>query len=826
MASNTRFEDIIKNRGSNKPLSSDIDKPALPVKGGRQTIPEGVMGLSVFLSEMQNVNADFNIELLKGLEHLSIFNSDFSYAVENIVTLGNTPYKVSFDDDVPENQQKEMQMRIIQASKTWYNFSGGITAFINDALSQTAINGCLSAEVVPNADLTGVEELVKVSPKSIRFKIDPETKKYRPIQVTGMLGGGTTNYIELNPITYKYIALRRVGDKPYAIPPFISSLEQIGIERNITSNFASTIKNVGALGFLEVLVNAPSVKPNETEEEYFTRTKRYLEMVTPEVDKGLARGYSVGFKDKHEFKMHNTNVNVQGAKDLIEINDVKKMSGFKQDPLMFGRNFSTTETLGRVILAKMTTQVVNYQQIVASFLETAFLLDLQLAGYSVKRVFVEFDKPMIGDRGKEEEARAKQLDNLSKLYNQGIIDQNQFAAEAGYEKPAHPEPLYQPPTTQNEENNEDDEADTPKDKNKPKKGKKKDDEEPTRTDPDNEQNTETTENSLSISEMEVELGAMLPEFPYEEHQCCGGHQHTENFADPNNLDPYSIEWWSSQYSNNVRKLYGKAVSKIIRNIGKNLQNLTAAATEQQITDNIMHTLYRDWGTTFNAPMRKMVRSYIQKAYTYFRKDKSIFEGWADKDIPSTAFNTIDFRSIEYYKSSDMVYLGKFITDDQTKAKITQFIKDKYLTREYWLSSEEGLEEFKKEFGDILQGQDWKIHQIINTTMSNMRNTAAVNYFDEAGVTRFEIRGVNDRLQCGYCKAMQGKVFSVKKGMRLIKDTLDTDVESVGVVHPFINSKFKKPEEIENLTGEDLQNFGINTPAFHPNCRDRVVPLLD
>jgi hypothetical protein len=819
MASNTRFEDILKNRGSKKPLSSDIDKPSLPVKGGRESIPDGALNLSVFLSEMQNVTPDFNIDFLKGLEKLSIFNSDFSYAVENIVTLGNTPYKISFDDQVPEEQVKEMQLRLVENSKKWYAYSGGISSFINDALAQTAINGCLSAEVVPNLDLTGVEEIVKVSPKTIRFKLDAETKKYKAVQIQGLIGAGR-DYVELNPLTYHYIALRRIGDKPYAIPPFISALEQISIERDITGNLASTIKNVGALGFLEVLVNAPAVKPNENEEEYYNRTKRYLDMVTPEIDKGLARGYSVGFKDKHEFKMHNTSVNVSGAKDLIEINDIKKMSGFKQDPLMFGRNFSTTETLGRVILAKMTTQVVNYQQIVASFLETAFLMDLQLAGYSVKRVFVEFEKPLIGDRGKEEEARAKQIDNLSKLYNQGIIDQNQFASEAGYEKPANPEPLFKFPNPADEGNTEEDEDSS---KNPPKKGKKEDDTEPTKTDPDKE-SSETIKNVKSIAQLEVELGGMLPEFPYETESCCGG-SHQEQYNNQNQ-EPYSIGWWSNLYSEAVRKLYAKSVKKMTGKIVKNLSNLTIAATEEQITDNIVSTLYREWGITFNTPMRGIVKNFVQRAYTYFRKDKSIF-GNADIKIPNGAFNTIDFRSLDYYKNSDSVYLGKFITDEQTKAKITQFIKDKYLTRERWIGRDaEGIEEFKKEFGEVLQGQDWKIQQIINTTVSNMRNTAAVNYFDEAGVVKFEIRGVNDRLQCKFCSNMQGKVFSVKKGLDIIKDTIDTDVQSVGFVNPFLNSKFKNPDEIENLTGEDLQGLGINTPAYHPNCRDRIVPLLD
>ena len=55
--------------------------------------------------------------------------------------------------------------------------------------------------------------------------------------------------------------------------------------------------------------------------------------------------------------------------------------------------------------------------------------------------------------------------------------------------------------------------------------------------------------------------------------------------------------------------------------------------------------------------------------------------------------------------------------------------------------------------------------------------------------------------------------------------LDTDPESIGVVNPFVSSKFKKPEMIANLTGEQLQDEGINTPPYHPSCRDRAIAVI-
>lgn len=832
MASNTTFLEIMQNRGANAPLPQlkakveETNSPSLPVKGGRQTIPEGLVNMASFFADMQMTSPDFNVELLSGLERLAVYNSDFSYAVDNIVNLGNTPFKISFDDSVPEELENEMQAMLTERMDNWYAFSGGVNSLINDLLAQAAITGAVSGEIVPNISLDGVDEVVKVSAKTIRFKLDPVTKKYRPVQLQNLGNSTGINYVELNPATYHYIASRRIGDKPYAVPPFLSALEQISVEKDITKNFASIVKNIGVLGFLEVLVNAPSVKAGEDEKAYFLRTQEYLNAVIPEIEKGMSRGFSIGFKDKHEFKMQNTNVNVQGAKDLIEINDVKKMAGFKQDPLMFGRNFNTTETLGRVILAKMVTSVSNYQQLVASFLAKAALMELQLAGYPVAKIFWEFDKPLVGDKSKDEEARGKQIANLKSLYQQGIIDQKQFAAEAGYEKPALEEPIPIVPI-----GGEDPEgADTGDKKAK----KPKDTADPTgskKTDPDKEK--ETTKNSLDfeITQMEDGLGVMLPEFQYESGCTCSdpNHQHQSLNFSAGGYEKYSIEWWASAYNEAVTALYRKSVNKIVGKIANGLETLTEAATEQQITDLMLHTMYQEWGIIFTPSMKRLVNSFVGRAYSYFRKDQSIFDGVKGKigdAVPHGAFNTIDFRALDYFKSSDSVYLGKFITDEDTKRKITQYVKDNYLSRDKWIGrNPEDLKDFKDTFAGVLNEQDWKIAQVINTTVTKMRNTSAVNYFDEAGVEKFEINGVNDRLQCGFCKQMQGKVFSVTKGIELIKDMLDTDPESVGVVNPFVSSKFKKPEEIANLTGEELQASGINTPPFHPSCRDKATPVL-
>ena len=413
-----------------------------PLSSGRQTEPEGISTVGDMIKEMMGADPSFNFELLKALEHLAMYNSDVSFAIENIVTLGNTDYDIEFDDSVSDEQKKLMLLSIKHFKDNWYGYSDGLNSLTNDLLAQCAINGCVSSEIIPSNNLKEIKKIVLVNPYSIRFVYEKDTDEYEPYQVSKSLTGND-HMIKLNTYTYKYISLRRYSEKPYGIPPFLSALENISIERVMVDNLKHVTKKLGVLGFLKVLVNAPSKKVAESDEAWQARCKSYLNGIVPEIEKSMNKGYVVGFKDSHEFEMENVSSNVQGAKDLFQLNTEMKLSGLKQDPIMLGRNWSTTETLGRVILIKLSSQVENYQRTVASFYTHLFKLHLLLQGFRFSYIQVKFSQPTLIDKVKDEEAFAKKIENANKLYEAGIISQQDRAEMLGYEKPDQEEPRQQ-----------------------------------------------------------------------------------------------------------------------------------------------------------------------------------------------------------------------------------------------------------------------------------------------------------------------------------------------------------------------------------------------
>ena len=200
-------------------------------------------------------------------------------------------------------------------------------------------------------------------------------------------------------------------------------------------NLRFVARKHGVLGFLSVLLNAPPRKQGESQDEYWKKCDSYIQKVTPEIEKGYRNGIAIGFKNAHEFKIQNSTSDGNGARDIVELVDQKKMSGLKQDPIFFGRPFNTSEAIGRVIFEKWTGQLEAYQNIVSTFLADVYFTELILAGFPIESLTVEFEKPNTKDKLRDAQATQLQILNIIKLRDEGIISQQQAAKALNYDRP-------------------------------------------------------------------------------------------------------------------------------------------------------------------------------------------------------------------------------------------------------------------------------------------------------------------------------------------------------------------------------------------------------
>lgn len=840
----------------------------LPISAGRSSDPDlPTTLLDILLEEASIIAPEYQVELIGVLEHLGKWNADISYAIENIVQLGNTPYDISFNDDIPASQVKKMRQELSDVENNWYAYSGGIQSLRNDLLAQGAVTGAISGEAVPTESLDGIKKIVLVSPKNVRFAYNKGFDIYEPYQkLNNMIGirrDAVNGLIKLNVTTYKYYAVRRFNESPYAIPPFLAALDSIAIEKDMMDSFKHVVKKLGVLGFLKVLVKAPIKATGQSDADYQAAADNQLLRTATEIDKGIKKGYVIGFDGMHSIDMQTISTNVTGATDLIKVNNEMKMAGLKQDPLMLGRNYSTTETVGRVILAKLSAQLQNYQMLVDKFIGETMYLHLILKGYKgLKYVKVESRKPLLADEGKEQEAYSKKIDNYDKLYKQGVISQTQRANALGFENPDQEEPreviqTIEPANPDPVDSKVEDPTDTEDTKlvrlpsnaiDALKKAEKHvffidleikgvgvnrydvhgDSVASTGFSTGDIIDFHIPDNQLEEGLLEAEeiLSADSPEFDYTVTHVCG-HSHEESLAKEEHFAAdrdKGLNRYIGKYRRDIGANFTKAVGKVSNLVTKELLKFDKGASVQEVQDAVLYIIYKNWPEEFSKKNRKYITKWVQESYRYFRNDLGVFP--SATNIPKAALNLKDLRTMEYYKKSDTLYLGKFITDEDTKKKVTEYIKKKYLDESLPINDKKDLaNSFKAEFGDTLVKEGWKIDRIINTTVNKMRNTAAVHYMEQAGVERFTIVGIKDRLQCGYCAELNGKEFEVSHAVSSASSLAASSPEEVREKTPFVTSIFKSPEDLKGLSMSELQKAGVALPGYHGHCRCAISAVL-
>lgn len=807
------------NKG--KANDSFVEKPkkrALPPTTGRSSVPQ----FNTFSPSQKLVEVvpDFAVEWYTTLENLAAYNHDVGFALDNIVQLANTEHEIVFSEETPDEIKKQILREIYDEQDKWYNFSEGMRSFKSDILAQGVINGAISIEIVPDILRKTIYQVVRIPPKYIRFVYDRTQDKYSSYQVVNYPQGQNTDFmglVKLNPITYKYVAWRRLFEGPYPTPPFLAAVEGLFVQKDMLKNFANIMNKLGMLGFLSVKVEPPEQESGEDETAYFQRCVTYLEdVVYPQLNKNLSNGVVAGFKDSHEFELQGNKMNVSGASDLMKIVELIIFSGLKQDPNMLGRNYSTTETFGRVILAKMLNQVKDWQKMSDSIFKEIYKMFLLVRGYDPEIITdVISEPPTVMDRTKEEEAESKKIGNVKEKRNMGVIDQQEAANELGYEEPAVED--WQSLNPMNDQNTG---------KSDPKKGE---------SDPKSPENDPKSDNEVrnEIKSFEKALKKHVPEFQYETHECHG--VHTTDFVSPSDFEDKEMNKLVNEYFNDTVGNYRRAIVKVSKIVSNLFKNYNEATGIDRIKEDVYLSILRNWEDQFITKQSTTSADNIEKIYSYFRKDRKVFGNkthfskqvgqFAEGDpIPEATFELLDFRTIDYLSESDSLYLGKFITDESTKKKIERYLEEKYIAGDLPLGNDpKVLNKFQNEFEKVLNLETWKIRRVIDTTVNNSRNDANVMYMNQANIEKYEIIEIVDQLTCDWCAYMNGMQFSINNAVSKIQNKVDVGPENVSLISPFATSI--PIDEFKKLSDAEIQGKNITTPSYHPSCRGRTVAVI-
>lgn len=410
------------------------------ISPGRVSVPDENQGFVLTLRDLSNlVEPSFRTELIPLIRDLYKVNPDVGIALQEMFKLANTGHTINF----PKNTQEEanaMREHLQKATKNWSNYTAGINGLVNRFIVQALIGGAISIEAVPNRDLTGISTVLFINPEDIYFK-RLNDGVYHPYQKNpNFLENKKPEFIKLNTETYLYNGMFNDTDEPYGIPPFMAALDSLKGQHDMRVNFKHIMELMGMVGFLEAKMEKPSRLASESEEAYASRLSNMLRRLKINLMQGMKDGVVTGFKEDHEFKLNSTTQTLQNLEKPWNMNQQSVANGLGVNGNIIGVETTNTEGGAGILLSKMISQLKNLQIFLVYTLEFLYSLELRLAGFNNKGISVTFGTSTISDELKVQQGREYKIRNCTALYTQGIISQDQFAWEMGYESPDQPEP--------------------------------------------------------------------------------------------------------------------------------------------------------------------------------------------------------------------------------------------------------------------------------------------------------------------------------------------------------------------------------------------------
>jgi len=182
------------------------------------------------------------------------------------------------------------------------------------------------------------------------------------------------------------------------------------------------------------------------------------------------------------------------------------------------------------------------------------------------------------------------------------------------------------------------------------------------------------------------------------------------------------------------------------------------------------------------------------------------------------FGGADIRAINFLSNLDHFYLSKFIDNPDAQAKLTEFLKTRYLEGGEGLFGA-GDPAAIKEMQNLLSQhmtdlEGYQINRIADTGVQRIRNWAHISQLNDAGIAEIEI--VEPTQECPFCEAMNGKIIQVNVAYKNMINQANMTPEEY---EEFLENN---PPSLEGI--EDYVDQGM-LPPYHPHCHGTIIKRL-
>lgn len=392
------------------------------------------------IGKLDQVIENRYVDYYKILRDYSIIYPDFSQAVGNLIfsVLSMPDIVITFPESVSsDDKKKKLTAEITRvAEQLWERcYPSGVTGFTLDSIRQIAVFGALSVEAVVDRRGRSIQRFTHVPVESIRFGLRKD-KSHVPLQkkqTTIAKSKDVSAYIKLDIPNYFYIPASTEEGLPYGIPPFLNTIPNLEYQKIIFTHLKSYAKKLGLMGFLNILINPPEALPHESPDAYTERVRQYVKKVADDQVEEFSRGVAVTVNGNAQYEFHQVSANGSNVEKVVQLNEEQIASGFNQDPALFGRTYSTTETYAGVVYDKFLSMLQSYTNIISIALRKILLMELEFNGIIVENIKINYKKPKSLTAKVDADAELTKTTTVMLKRDNNIIGQNEAARELGYD---------------------------------------------------------------------------------------------------------------------------------------------------------------------------------------------------------------------------------------------------------------------------------------------------------------------------------------------------------------------------------------------------------
>lgn len=296
-----------------------------------------------------------------------------------------------------------------------------LATFLTELSYSLFRDGLFAGFITVNKDASGVDRFIPVDSADVRINHDNRKLILETLNEEIDLERKDFYYIPLNAGTN-----RPLGRSILQAIPFVSAVEQ-----QLVNDMQRSVHNAG-YHRLHIKIAPPPINAGESDSAYIKRINDYFDstvsmMKTIEVEDNPVTWDNIDIE--HIGPTSNRAVSNSwffNHRAMIE----EVCAGTNLAPFLLGYSYGATTTWSAFKFDMVMRQVRSIQSEMAQFLEWIGNIDLALAGINARCRF-EFNNSFTYKATDEAHIRTAQVDNILKLYQAGLIEQEIARDKAG-----------------------------------------------------------------------------------------------------------------------------------------------------------------------------------------------------------------------------------------------------------------------------------------------------------------------------------------------------------------------------------------------------------